>query len=480
MFTKKDIESIERHGLSVDAVNVQIDSFRNGFGFLPVDRPATSGDGIMQLDSETVDFYTDIYAKTSPGKHIVKFVPASGAATRMFKDLFEYTGKGAMSPYVEKMIENISRFAFYQVIMGKTGDSKTTVKAVIDYGAQLPKALILFHEYSDGPRTAFEEHLAEGAMYAASGGEARLHFTISPEHEEGFRKVLAEKQEYYEKKFGVKYDISFSQQESSTDTIAVTPDNEPFREEDGSLVFRPAGHGALIGNLNRIDGDIIYIKTIDNVTTDRLKGDTIKYKKALGGILLNLQQKIFNNLELLDRNTGATTLENIRKFVAGELSITLPEDFSDRTDGQKAGVLRRILDRPLRICGMVRNEGEPGGGPFWVRNIDGTHSLQIAESSQLSPEDAHLMNEGTHFNPVDIVCAVGNYKGGKFDITEYSDPSTGFISEKSRNGRELKALEMPGLWNGAMADWNTIFAEVPVSTFTPVKVVNDLLRPQHQ
>lgn len=481
MFTKSDLESIEKHGLSVVNVNKQIDNFRKGFGFLPVVRAAVVEDGIMPLDDKTAEFFATHFAKSSAGKRIVKFVPASGAATRMFKDLFEYAASSEMTPYIEELTGNIEKFAFYGQIKERTGDTMATVRAALDYGAKLPKALILFHNYPNAPRTALEEHLAEGAMYAASGnGEVHIHFTISPEHEEGFRQVLKEKKKVFEDKLGVRYNISFSQQKSSTDTIAVTPDNEPFREDDGSLLFRPAGHGALIENLDRINGDIIYIKTVDNVTPDHLKNDTVLYKKALGGILFSLQQKIFNYLGMLDRGADNVTLGHIESFVESELCVKMPADFGGLSDADKTAFLRKVLDRPLRVCGMVRNEGEPGGGPFWTHNANGTVSLHIAESSQLAPDKIHLLKDGTHFNPVDIVCGVMNYKGEKFDLTKYTDPSTGFISNKSKNGRALKAQELPGLWNGAMADWNTVFAEVPVSTFTPVKVVNDLLRPQHQ
>lgn len=480
MFSKSDLESISQHGLSLEEVNKQIENFRNGFGYLPVVRAAVIEDGIMPLDNKTAEFYAANFTKSAAGKKIVKFVPASGAATRMFKDLFEFAANGSMNPYIEKLVGNIEKFAFYPTIKENTGDAMQTVKAVLAYGAELPKALILFHSYPEGPRTALEEHLVEGAMYADNNGMVYIHFTISPEHEAGFKKVLAERQKALGEKFGVRYEISFSQQESRTDTIAVTPDNQPFREEDGSLLFRPAGHGALLDNLNKIKGDIIYIKTVDNVTHDHLKGDTVLYKKAIGGILLSLQQKIFNYLEMLDRGVDDITLEHIRQFVSSELCVKLPAHFDSLNDCEKEAMLRKILDRPLRVCGMVKNEGEPGGGPFWVNNANGTVSLQIAESSQLAPDKANLLKDGTHFNPVDIVCGVTNYKGDKFDLTRYSDPSTGFISEKSKNGRALKAQELPGLWNGAMANWNTVFVEVPITTFTPVKVVNDLLRAQHQ
>lgn len=480
MFTQSDLESINRHGVSEADVNRQIDNFRNGFAFLPVVRAAVVEDGIIPLDRKTAELFAENYMKSSAGKRIVKFVPASGAATRMFKDLFEFAAHGQTTPYIEKLTDNIEKFAFYDRVKNSAADSMAIVKAVLDYGAELPKALILFHNYPDGPRTAVEEHLAEGAMYAASGERVHIHFTISPEHQTGFKTVLAERQFQLEKKFGVKYEISFSQQKSSTDTIAVTPDNKPFREDDGSLLFRPAGHGALIENLNQIKGEVIYIKTVDNVTPDHLKGDTVLYKKALGGILLSLQRKIFNYLEMLDRGVDNVTLGHIREFISSELCVKLPLHYNALADCEKEALVRKILDRPLRVCGMVKNEGEPGGGPFWATNADGTMSLQIAESSQLAPDKAHLLKDGTHFNPVDIVCAVTDYRGVRFDLTKYTDPTTGFISEKSKNGRLLKAQELPGLWNGAMANWNTVFAEVPISTFTPVKVLNDLLRPQHQ
>ena len=328
-----------------------------------------------------------------------------------------------------------------------------------------------FHAYPDGARKAVEEHLVEGAAYASTDGVARIHFTVSPEHRAGFESLLAEKVPLYEKRFGIRYEISFSVQKPSTDTIAVNPDNTPFRQEHGSLLFRPAGHGALIENLNEIDADIIFIKNIDNVTTDARRGDTIRYKKVLAGLLLELQEQAFAHLRALE--AGTADLAEVAAFVEQRLCVKLPAAYD-------AALLRAVLDRPIRVCGMVRNEGEPGGGPFWVANPDGTESLQIAESSQISPDDMPLMKSATHFNPVDLVCGVRTSQGGKFDLRRYTDPSTGFISSKSSGGRELRAQELPGLWNGAMARWNTVFVDVPITTFSPVKVVQDLLRPQHQ
>ena len=300
---------------------------------------------------------------------------------------------------------------------------------------------------------------------------ARLHFTVSPEHKQQVAELLNGVLPQYEKRYGIRYDISFSEQKASTDTIAVNPDNTPFRNEDGSLLFRPAGHGALIENLNAIDADIIFIKNIDNVTTESQRGDTVEYKQVLAGLLLDLQNRCHEILRGMD--AGEADMAQVARFIEQRLCVKLPEEYY-------AEMLRSILDRPIRVCGMVRNDGEPGGGPFWVANPDKTVSLQIAESSQISPEDSALLKQATHFNPVDLVCGVKDYKGRKFDLTKFTDPDTGFISEKSKDGRPLRAQELPGLWNGAMARWNTVFVQVPISTFTPVKVVCDLLRPQHQ
>ena len=352
----------------------------------------------------------------------------------------------------------------------------------LNYG-QLPKGLLLFHNYEDGPRTPMEEHLVEAAMYASSNGQANVHFTVSHEHLELFKKKVAEKLEKYASQFGVKYNVSFSEQKPSTDTIAANTDNTPFRNADGSLLFRPGGHGALIENLNEIDADIVFIKNIDNVVPDRLKPATVEWKQVIAGVLVTLQAKAFAYLRLLD--SGSYTheqLEEIIRFVQRDLCCR-KADIKELEDAELVIYLRKKLNRPMRVCGAVKNVGEPGGGPFLTYNQDGTVSLQILESSQIdtaNEEYVRMFNNGTHFNPVDLVCATKDYKGNRFNLPDYVDRSTGFISSKSKNGKELKALELPGLWNGAMSDWNTIFVEVPLETFNPVKTVNDLLREQHQ
>lgn len=477
MFNQNQIQEIEAHGLTVEQVEKQIEAFRKGFPSLEVVCAASPEDGITCLSEEECEAAVKYYDTVSEKLEVVKFVPASGAATRMFKELFEFVNEGKHGKGIDTLLQNIEKFAFYEELKA-TGvdfaDDKAIVSAIIkeglNYGAK-PKGLVTFHSYEDGARKAIEEHLVEGAQYGASRGVSRLHFTVSPEHKEAFKALLDERVAKYEAKFGIKYDISFSEQKPSTDTIAVNPDNTPFLTDDGKLLFRPAGHGALLSNLNDIEADVIFVKNIDNVTTDALRGDTIRYKKALAGILIATQLQTLSHLQAL--REGSADLAEVAEFVEKKLCTKLPAEYD-------ATLLESLLDRPIRVCGMVRNEGEPGGGPFWVKNDDGTQSLQIAESSQISAEDMHLMKSATHFNPVDLVCGVRRLDGSKFDLMGYTDPKTGFISSKSSGGRELRAQELPGLWNGAMARWNTIFVDVPISTFSPVKVVQDLLRPQHQ
>ena len=477
MFTEKDLQQIEKHGLTPDAVERQLENFRRGFPFLKVVRAASPGDGVMVVGDAEAAAAVARYEREADRLGIVKFVPASGAATRMFKELFEFVNEGKRGKGIDTLLDNIGRFAFWpelKAVLPPDADDKATVRAIVKDGlgyGQKPKGLVTFHAYPEGARKAVEEHLVEGAVYAAARGVARIHFTVSPEHIAGFETLLAEKVPVYEQRFGIRYDISFSVQKPSTDTIAVNPDNTPFRQDDGTLLFRPAGHGALVENLNEIDADLVFIKNIDNVTTDARRGDTVRYKKVLAGVLLDLQGRAFEYLKALE--VGGAELEPIAEFIGKQLCVKLPAEYD-------SALLRAVLDRPIRVCGMVRNEGEPGGGPFWVGNPDGTESLQIAESSQIAPDDLPLMQSATHFNPVDLVCGVRDSKGCKFDLRRYTDPATGFISSKSSGGRDLRAQELPGLWNGAMAKWNTVFVDVPVTTFSPVKVVQDLLRPQHQ
>ncbi|MBQ4503375.1 MAG: DUF4301 family protein [Alistipes sp.] len=477
MFNEKDLKQIAAHGLTVEAVEHQIENFRKGFPSLQVVSAASPADGITILTAEQAEAYAAKFDSRDSSVTVAKFVPASGAATRMFKELFEFVNEDKRGKGIDTLLQNIEKFAFYpelKEVVSDFSDEKAVVSAIIKQGlgyGSLPKGLVTFHSYSNGARKAVEEHLVEGALYGAANGVVRLHFTVSPEHEGAFRALLAERTAKYEALFGVKYDISFSQQKSSTDTIAVNPDNTPFRTDSGDLLFRPAGHGALIENLNEIEASIIFVKNIDNVTTDALRADTVLYKKALAGLLLDVQKQAFETLAAL--KAGTADLAAVATFVEKSLCVKLPATYD-------AALLEKLLSRPIRVCGMVRNEGEPGGGPFWVANGDGTQTLQIAESSQISAEDMHLMKDATHFNPVDLVCGVYAADGSKYNLLNYTDPATGFISSKSSGGRDLRAQELPGLWNGAMADWNTIFVDVPISTFSPVKVVQDLLRPQHQ
>lgn len=477
MFNEKDLKQIAAHGLTVEAVEHQIENFRKGFPSLQVVSAASPADGITILTAEQAEAYAAKFDSRDSSVTVAKFVPASGAATRMFKELFEFVNEDKRGKGIDTLLQNIEKFAFYpelKEVVSDFSDEKAVVSAIIKQGlgyGSLPKGLVTFHSYSNGARKAVEEHLVEGALYGAANGVVRLHFTVSPEHEGAFRALLAERTAKYEALFGVKYDISFSQQKSSTDTIAVNPDNTPFRTDSGDLLFRPAGHGALIENLNEIEASIIFVKNIDNVTTDALRADTVLYKKALAGLLLDVQKQAFETLAAL--KAGTADLAAVATFVEKSLCVKLPATYD-------AALLEKLLSRPIRVCGMVRNEGEPGGGPFWVANSDGTQTLQIAESSQISAEDMHLMKDATHFNPVDLVCGVYAADGSKYNLLNYTDPATGFISSKSSGGRDLRAQELPGLWNGAMADWNTIFVDVPISTFSPVKVVQDLLRPQHQ
>ena len=507
MLTQEDKALLAKKGISEEQIAAQLACFEKGFPFLKLEAAASIGNGIVATSDSERDVYIKAWeAYKNEGGHVVtKFVPASGAASRMFKNLFEFLGADYDEPttdFEKKFFSQIEHFAFYAdlneacrknagkdipgLLAGK--DYKAVVAnlleaAGLNYGA-LPKGLLKFHKYEDGARTPLEEHLVEGALYAAGAdGKVNVHFTVSPEHRSLFEQLVGEKAAKYAEKYGVEYHVSFSEQKPSTDTIAADMDNRPFRDDKGHLVFRPGGHGALIENLNDLDSDIVFVKNIDNVVPDRLKADTVTYKQVLAGVLVTLQKKAFDYLRLID--SGQYTHEQIEemiRFVQQELYCR-KHDIKDLEDGDLILYLKSKLNRPMRVCGMVKNVGEPGGGPFLAYNADGTVSLQILESSQIDMKDPAkkaMFEKGTHFNPVDLVCAIRDYQGRKFDLLRYVDPATGFISYKSKNGKDLKALELPGLWNGSMSDWNTVFVEVPLSTFNPVKTVNDLLREQHQ
>lgn len=505
MLTPEDKNLLVKKGISEQQIAEQLACFEKGFPFLKLDAAASIGKGIMAPAGDEVKTYLEAWDTYKEGeKTIVKFVPASGAASRMFKNLFEFLGADYDAPktdFEKKFFDHIHSFAFYNDLnvacLDNTGRDINVLlferqyklvvanlleAAGLNYGA-LPKGLLKFHRYADGVRTPLEEHLVEGALYAAGKtGKVNVHFTVSTEHRELFAKLVEKKVAAYAKKYGVEFNVSFSEQKPSTDTIAADMENNPFRD-NGKLLFRPGGHGALIENLNDLDADIIFIKNIDNVVPDRLKEDTVTYKKLIAGVLVTLQKQAFEYLELLDGGQYThAQLEEIIRFLQQALCCRKP-DLKDLEDAELVIYLRQKLNRPMRVCGMVKNVGEPGGGPFLAYNSDGTISLQILESSQIDmndPAKKEMFEKGTHFNPVDLVCAVRDYKGNKFDLVNFVDKATGFISYKSKSGKDLKALELPGLWNGAMSDWNTVFVEVPLDTFNPVKTVNDLLREQHQ
>ena len=512
MYTDNDIKYFAERGIKVEEINRQLEFYKNGFPYLELVRPAVANDGIRCFSEQEISEFVQKYNADSQEINIVKFVPASGAASRMFKDLFvfvsEYNGTpeqkqkfADIASPARRFIDNIDRFAFYdnlqKIVYGKYGMSvkellqahkpKELVESVIsseglNYG-NLPKGLIEFHRYKNTTRTPIEEHIAEGIQYAKSGKDVKIHFTVSPEHLGLFTAFVEKARIFFEEKYACKLHIDFSTQKPFTDTIAVDDNNEIFRNEDGTPLFRPAGHGSLIENLNDIKARLIFIKTIDNVVPDSRRETTIKYKEALAGYLLKTKENIADYIKLLENNPTSQQLDEAYVFVSKKLCVEFPEDFLNLSEKEKAEKMLLKLKRPLRVCGMVKNEGEPGGGPFWAKNQDGTTSLQIVESSQIdknNPKSQEIVKKATHFNPVDLVCDVTDCEGNKFDLRNFTDPLTGFISHKSKNGRNLKSIERPGLWNGAMSDWNTIFVEVPIETFSPVKTVLDLLREQHQ
>lgn len=507
MFSEKDAMQLMEKGISRQQLEWQLEMFHNGVPEFRLDREATIKDGIIKLSDSDLEKHRKFYDEID-GLSVIKFVPASGAASRMFKGLYEFieaSGKKAdpgNRPFIQAFFGNLSKFAFYndlkKLIEKKgysmdlliTGSKFTQVlqflleKKGLNYG-NLPKGILKFHAYPNEMRTPFEEHMVEGALYASKkGNPVRLHFTVSSESLNAFGKLLNEKIEDYEKRFSVRFEVSFSIQKPSSDTMAVDAENKPFRNDDGSILFRPGGHGALIDNLNDLDADLIFIKNIDNVVQERFSGPTVLYKKALAGKLIELQSKVFRILKELNNSAINTErAEEILSFVRQELSYE-PKDIPNLTDSAKTiQFFKNILDRPMRVCGVVKNSGEPGGGPYWAPNSQGNISLQIVEFSQVNNADTsqvEIFKKATHFNPVDLVCSPRRFDGTKFDLTKFVDNNTCFISQKSKEGKILKALELPGLWNGAMADWNTLMIEVPAETFNPVKTVNDLLRPLHQ
>lgn len=514
MFSNKDVKQIETKGLTLQKVEEQIGLFETELPFINIKEAATINNGIHEITDEQKESYIKYYDKIRHQLTILKFVPASGAATRMFKFLFQFLkdynfNKESINSYINRnkamdlslFFVGLEKFPFYDEVvkMNKelypnydiiSGDKQKYlfVETMLDekklnYGF-CPKGLLPFHKYKNHISTAFEEHLFEAALYASSNGKADLHFTISENYNHTFDKEFIRIEDSVEHKTNTAFDISFSYQKQKTDTIAVNLKNEPLRDKNKNLVFRPSGHGALLENLNDLEADLIFIKNIDNVVVHKFEKEVSDYKKVLAGMLLEIQQQAFQYLRDLEKKKlKEEELLKIAQFLSSKLNVVISEEFEKYSLKYQKAFLIEKLNRPIRVCGMVKNEGEPGGGPFWVKSENGMISLQIVESAQIDRKNKHqkeIFKNSTHFNPVDLVCGVKDFNGNKFDLTKFVDPKTAFITLKTDLGIELKALELPGLWNGSMANWNTIFVEVPLITFNPVKTVNDLLKEPHQ
>ncbi len=507
--TEKDKEQLAAKGISQEKVATQIQTFKEGIPFVNLKKAAVVGDGIYRFSKEEETVLVEAYGRNSKNLDILKFVPASGAASRMFKTLFSFLEaynpkEETLQAYIvrteDKGIEvfsnGLEKFPFYQNVKSRLNTSGATqgeevyafVKELLgedalNYGFY-PKGLLPFHKYGKGMVTPFQEHLKEGALYASSAGKSMLHFTISEQHETMFNFELNKVRERVTEDTKTDFSVDYSFQKPATDTIAVAMDNTPFRNPDGSVLFRPGGHGALIENLNEQDSDIIFIKNIDNVAVMRDADAVAESKKILAGVLLDVQEKAFAYTKLLKSGTTDNDkLKETKYFLETKLNVRFLEGYTGMSHEEQVKVVLDKLERPIRICGMVKNEGEPGGGPFWITNAKGELSLQIIESAQIdmgNSQQVDILKNATHFNPVDLVCGVRKYTGEKYNLLDFVDHKQGFITEKTKDGKELKALELPGLWNGAMAYWNTIFVEVPLVTFNPVKTVNDLLKPSHQ
>jgi len=518
IFTDQDVRQIEEHGLTLEEMNRQLEIFKMPLPYLDLHRPCTAGDGINLIDPKKMQALIETYEREAPKHSCLKFVPASGAASRMFKVLLSFLNREKeiiREPIAVEadegkkdardlltFMDGARQFAFLEDLKSVLSRNDLDIDTLLEKGqfteiirfllnesglnyAGLPKGLLKFHGYPEGSRTAFEEHLVEAASYVADRNRGcRLHFTVSKEHLGEFEGLLERVRPVYEQNYHAIFTVTFSMQKKSTDTLAVDLENMPFRQKDGKILFRPGGHGALIENLNDLKGDIIFVKNIDNIVQDRLKPETFKWKKILGGYLIDIQSKVFSFLKELSSGVSDDAfLARVMAFVKDELCLTVPVSKEKVPADEKRTFLMETLNRPIRVCGMVKNVGEPGGGPFWVRDRSGENSPQIVEMAQVDPDsEVHqdILSASTHFNPVDLVCGVSDFEGRPFDLRKYVDPGAVFIAQKSKDGKDLKALEHPGLWNGAMARWITIFVEVPIITFNPVKTVNDLLRKEHQ
>jgi hypothetical protein len=499
MLTSEDISILQQRGIPVSQIESQLARLQQGVPPIFLDRPCRLTDGITQLSPENRSRYQVTFTKTLQAQRVSKFIPASGAATRMFKDLLEFLQKQVPTPAVQQAWKHLEDFPFIldlKADLAKKGHSFQQLQQVqnmttifqsllltpgLGY-ADLPKALLLFHQYPEGSRTALEEHVQEATYYSRNTSEhVNIHLTISPQHEKLINNKLRNIQGAM-KKQGMEVDITVSMQKPSTDTIALDSHGQLFRSDDGKLLFRPGGHGALLENLNDCQGDIIFISNIDNVVPDHLKGFIVEWRMSLCGHLVELQEIIFHHMNQLE-SAQPTVVDEAETFIKQHLHHQFPTSYDCLDIPDKAALLKKFLHRPIRVCGVVPNTGDPGGGPFWVLHPDGSQSRQIVEQSQVDPESEsqqQVFASATHFNPVDMVCGVRDYHGNPFNLLNFSDPDTSFISHKSYQGRVLKALEWPGLWNGGMADWITLFVEIPRATFNPVKTFLDWLHPNHQ
>lgn len=506
IFSETEIKQIEEHGLTVADVENQLASFRRGFQPAKLTGAATVQNGILSFGKKEQQSLIQMFDENAPEYLMARFIPASGAATRMFRDIYAAVeaieNNWDVPAGADKFLSGLKKFAFFdelkelmlcrglnidKLILEKNWLpvlNAVLQKDGLNFGAK-PKAFIPFHKYKSFSRTALEEQIYEGLTHAVGNGNIlNIHFTISPEHEKEFKSLTKKIRTELKEKCEINVKISYSFQKKSTDTIAVDMDNNPVHDKKGNLVFRPGGHGALLQNLNEVKAEMVFIKNIDNIVPDWHREDTIWYKKVLGGYLMKIVNDIQAYLIMLDDgNVDEVDLSEMISFAEEKLNISVPEWLPEADSLEKMDFLFGVFNRPVRVCGMVKNEGEPGGGPFFVEDSNGNISLQIVESSQVdisNAEQKRILYSATHFNPVDLVVWKDDFRGNTFDLNEFADPDTGFIAKKSFEGKDIKAMELPGLWNGAMADWNTVFVEVPLSTFNPVKEVNDLLREKHQ
>ena len=512
-FSSADFVYIKECGILMKNIQKQLNFFKEGMPKADVINPATLSNGILKLSEKDFQEKANFFDAHKLNLKLNKFVPASGAASRMFKFLTEFINEfdienESINAYINRkkasklsiFIVGMEQFPFFKAIdkqlraeftdfdsLDRSFKNYYFIKLLLssksfDFANQ-PKGILPFHKYKTHIATPVEEHLLECTHYSSANNSSHLHFTVSESQQQHFENIIDTIKPEIENKSGVTINISYSYQNKSTDTLAVTTKNKPLRDENGQLVFRPAGHGALIENLNNLDADIVFIKNIDNVIQNNLEKISL-YKKGLAGLLLGIQQQVFNYLNALDSvSIEPELIDEIILFLKDNLNVSMKDGFYSKSLKNKITELQTILNRPIRVCGMVKNEGEPGGGPFWLRDDLGGISLQIVESSQFDLDNdtqKAILNAATHFNPVDLVCGIKNYKNENFDLTQFVDDNSGFIVEKNVSGESIKGYELPGLWNGAMANWLTVFVQVPLITFNPVKTVNDLLKPAHQ